>query len=813
MLPASCFKLLASVHRQPKNMIKNYIVTALRNLRKNKAHSFINIAGLSVGMAVAMLIGLWIWNELSFNKYHKNYDHVAQVMLNQDFNGSTETGVAIPIALDAVIRKSYGSDFRHIAMVSWTESHILATGEKKLSFDGTFMDKEGPEIFSLRMLKGSRNGLQDPSSILISQSVSKALFGDTDPMGKMILLDNKSNFKVSGVYEDLPPNSSLHELSFLAPWDYYLKTFIPERVLSDWGDNSWQMYVQIADGTDMSRVSGKIRNAIMNNAGKEDARFKPLIFLQPMSNWRLYSEFKNGVNTGGAIQYVWMFGIIGIFVLLLACINFMNLSTARSEKRAKEVGIRKAVGSLRSQLIIQFYCESILTTVFAFTLALIMVALALPFFNQLADKQMTILWSNGFFWILCTGFTLFTALIAGSYPALYLSSFRPVKVLKGVFKAGRLAAVPRKALVVLQFTVSVVLIVGTIIVFNQIQFAKNRPVGYNRNGLIFIGMQTDDLHNHFDALSADLKSSGAVTYLAQSSSSTTGVENNRSGLVWKGKDPNMTDDFANIRVTTDYGKTVAWQFVDGRDFSNQFLTDSLGLIINEAAVKYMNLKNPVGENIRVGRNKVYHVIGVVKDMVMSSPYEPAKQTIYYITHEDFSYVIMRLNPNMSAHESIQKIEAACKTYSPSVPFSFQFADESYARKFSNEERIGKLASLFAVLAIFISCLGLFGMATFTAEQRIKEIGVRKVLGASVFSLWRLLSRDFVNLVVISLLISIPAAYYFMGQWLQHYEYRSPMPWWVFAAAGAGAIIITLLTVSFQSIHAALMNPTKSLKTE
>ena len=793
-------------------MIKNYFTTAFRSLRKNKALSFINIAGLSVGMAVAILIGLWIWNEHSFNKYHQHYDQVAQVMLNQDFNGSTATGVAIPIALDAVVRKSYGSDFKHIAITSWTESHILTTGEKKLSFDGTFMDKEGPEIFSLRMLKGSRNGLQDPSSLLISQSVSKALFGDADPMGKTVLLDNKGSFKVSGVYEDIPSNSSLHNLRFLAPWDYYLKTFIPERVLSDWGDNSWQMYVQIADRAEMNKVSGKIRNAILNNAGKEDARFKPMIFLQPMSNWRLYSEFKNGVNTGGAIQYVWMFGIIGIFVLLLACINFMNLSTARSEKRAKEVGIRKAVGSLRSQLIIQFYCESFLTTVFAFVCALALVGLALPFFNLLADKQMKILWNNGLFWTLCVGFTLFTALIAGSYPALYLSSFRPVRVLKGVFKAGRLAAVPRKALVVLQFSVSVVLIVGTIIVFNQIQFAKNRPVGYNRNGLIYIGMQTDDLHNHFDALSVDLKSSGAVTYLAQSSSPTTGVENNRSGLVWKGKDPNMTDDFANIRVTSDYGKTVGWQFVDGRDFSKQYQTDSSALIINEAAVNYMGLKNPVGENIRVGKRD-YRVIGVVKDMVMSSPYEPAKQTIYYITHEDFSYVIMRMNPDISAHDAIQKIEAACKVFSPSVPFSFQFADEAYAKKFSDEERIGKLASLFAILAIFISCLGLFGMATFTAEQRVKEIGVRKVLGASVFSLWRLLSRDFIYLVIISLCIATPVAYYFMGNWLQHYEYRTSMPWWVFLAAGAGAIIITLLTVSYQSIKAALANPTESLKNE
>jgi putative ABC transport system permease protein len=793
-------------------LIKNYLITALRNLRKNKAHSFINIAGLSAGMAVAILIGLWIWSELSFNKYHQNYERVAQVMLSQDFNGTISTGVAVPIALDAAIRKNYGNDFIHIAMVEWTDAFVLTSGEKKLSFRGTYMDKEGPEIFSLQMLKGSRDGLKDPSSMLINRSVSKALFGDGDPMGRTIVLNNKGSFKVAGVYEDIPSNSSLHDLSFLAPWSYYLKTFMPERALTDWGDNSWQMYVQMADQADMNRVSEKIKNIALNNSGKEDARFKPAIFLQPMSKWRLYSEFKNGVNIGGAIRYVWMFGIIGIFVLLLACINFMNLSTARSEKRAKEVGIRKAIGSLRSQLIIQFYCESILTTVFAFILSLILVWLMLPFFNQLAGKQMTILWNNGLFWTLCTGFTLFTALVAGSYPALYLSSFKPVKVLKGVFKAGKLAAVPRKALVVLQFTVSVVLIAGTIIVFNQIQYAKNRPVGYNRNGLLYISMQTNDLHNHFDAVSADLKSSGAVTYMAQSSSPTSGVENNRSGLQWKGKDPAMTDDFGNIRVTTDYGKTVGWQFVDGRDFSNQYLTDSSALIINEAAVKYMGLKNPVGENIRVGR-KDYHVIGVVMDMVMSSPYEPAKQTIYYITHEDFSYVIIRINPNISAHEAIQKIETVCKTYSPSVPFSYQFADEAYAKKFSDEERIGKLASLFAILAIFISCLGLFGMATFTAEQRIKEIGVRKVLGASVFSLWRLLSRDFVTLVTISLLIAIPLAYYFMGQWLQHYEYRTAMPWWVFVTAGVGAIVITLLTVSYQSIKAALANPVKSLKTE
>jgi ABC-type antimicrobial peptide transport system permease subunit len=793
-------------------MLKNYLVIALRNLRKNKVHSTINIAGLSVGMAVAMLIGLWIWNELSFNKYHQNYDRIAQVMINQTFNGDVSSSVAIPIALNAELRKTYGSDFKHIAMSSWTDNHVLAARDKKINYRGIYLDKEGPDIFSLDMLKGKRTGLKDPSGILVSESVAKALFGNQDPMGKIIKLNNNIVYTVTGVYADLPLNTSLHDIAFMLPWDSYIANFIPPRVMTDWGDNSWQMYVQIADNGNISTLSEKIKNLILSRCGPEDARFKPTIFLQPMSKWHLYSEFKNGINTGGAIRYVWLFGIIGVFVLLLACINFMNLSTARSEKRAKEVGIRKAVGSLRSQLIHQFYFESMVTALFAFALSLLLVWLVLPFFNVLANKNMTILWSNPLFWIISAGFTLFTALIAGSYPALYLSGFQPVKVLKGHFKAGPLAAIPRKVLVVVQFTVSVTLIIGTIIVFNQIQYTKNRPVGYSRNALIYIEMATRSMMDHFYQVRADMLRTGAVAEVAESSSPTSGVENNRSGLVWKGKDPAMTDDFANIRVTSEYGKTVGWQITEGRDFSSQLLTDSTALIINETAVKYMGLKNPVGENVRVGK-RTLTVIGVAKNMVMSSPYETVKQAIFYITPEDFNYIIIRMNPKIGAHDALKKIEAVCKNYEPSIPFSYKFSDEEYAKKFSDEERIGKLAAVFAALAIFISCLGLFGMATFMAEQRIKEIGVRKVLGASVFNLWKLLSKDFVTLVVISLIIAIPLSYSFLNSWLQHYEYRTTIPWWIFGAAGAGAILITLLTVSYQSIKAALANPVKSLKTE
>lgn len=794
-------------------MFRHHLRIAFRNLYKNKAHSFINIAGLSVGMAVSLLIGLWIWNQLSFDKYHDNYHRIAAVMERHTVNGVVKTGAAIALPLETAMRTTYEKDFTHIVMASWTDPHVLAAGDKKVSYSGNFMGSEGPEMLTLHMLRGTRDGLKGPSGILLSQSVATALFGQADPMDKLINLDNKAAFKVSGVYEDLPVNTTFHELAFIAPWDFYVATanWIG-RSPTDWNDNSLMMYVQVARQADMGKVSEKIKDIKLSKAGPAIARFKPEIFLHPMRKWHLYSEFKNGINTGGAIQYVWLFGIIGMFVLLLACINFMNLSTARSERRAKEVGVRKTIGSGRWQLVGQFFAESFLMAALALAFSLILVVLLLPFFNEMADTNIVIAWSSPTFWLMTVGFALFTGLIAGSYPAFYLSSFRPVKVLKGTFRAGQSAATPRKVLVVLQFTVSVVLIIGTVIVFRQIQFAKDRPVGYSRDSLLFMEMATTDLHDHYDALRTDLLNSGAIKEIAESTSPTTGVNYNRSDVAWKGKDPAMAADFGNIVVSSTYGGTVGWQFTAGRDFSSQLHTDSAALILNETAVKYMGLKDPIGEIVKIGQRN-YTVIGIIKDMVMGSPFESVKQTIFRLGSGPLDYINIKLNPDAGAHDALHKIEVICKVYSPSVPFSYKFVDEGYARKFSSEERVSRLASLFAALAIFISSLGLFGMASFMAEQRVKEIGVRKVLGASIFSLWKLLSREFMALILISILIAIPLTYYFMDNWLQHYQYRSAMSWWIFAAAAAGALLITLLTVSYQGIKAALMNPVKSLRSE
>ncbi len=795
-------------------MLKNYIKIAFRNLVKQKGYSFINIAGLATGMAVAILIGLWIWDELSYDKYHENYDRIAQVWQHNVYNGNTESQVSNPYLMAEEIRNNFGSDFKYVLQSSWNSTHILAFGEKRFNKDGYYFEPEVTEMLTLKMLKGTRDGLREPHSILLSASIAKAFFGDADPMNQLMRIDNKQDVKVTGVYEDLPHNTFFWNMNYLLPWELYIITneWI-KKMQNPWGSNFTQTFAQLAENTDMEKVSAKIKNVKFNKLTDEhERRYKPLVFLLPMSQWHLHSEFKNGINIGGRIEFVWLFGIIGVFVLLLACINFMNLSTARSEKRAKEVGIRKCVGSERSQLVNRFFSESLLVAFLAFVVALLLVQLALPAFNQVADKKLILPWLNLTFWVVGICFSLTTGLIAGSYPALYLSSFQPVKVLKGTFRVGRFASLPRKILVVLQFTVSVTLIIGTIIVFNQIQFAKNRPIGYERNGLINIFMSTPDIHKHFETVRNELKSLGAIIEMAESGSPPTSHWNTNGGFDWKGKDPALAVDFPNNGITHEYGKTIGWKFIDGRDFARDLATDSSAFVINEIAAKFIGFKSPVGETL-IWEKKPFTIIGVIKDMVIESPYEPARPSLFHISKDEENVLLLKINPAISPHEAIHKIETVFKTYNPESPFEYKFVDEDYARKFSDEERVGKLASFFAALAIFISCLGIFGLASFVAEQRAKEIGVRKVMGASVFILWKMLSKDFVMLVIISLLIAIPASLYYMNNWLLKYEYRTTISWWVFILAGTGALLITLATVSYQAIKAALANPVNSLRTE
>jgi putative ABC transport system permease protein len=785
-------------------MIKNYFKIAWRNLIKNKAHSIINITGLATGMAVAMLIGLWVWDEVSFDKYHQHYDSIGEIMTTQTSNSQTVTFGATVVPLANELRTKYGNNFKLTALASGG-THILSAGETKISQQGIWAEPELPELLSLEMIKGKYTTFNDPTSILLSAATANALFGNADPINKVVRVDNYKDMKVAGVYQNLPHNTTLSETMFLLPWaspaNFWSKS--PAK----WDNHGCQLYVQLNPHVDFNKVSAQIRN-ITTPYNKSIAE---TIQVFPMSRWHLFNEFQNSVSVGGRIQFIWLFGIIGSFVLLLACINFMNLSTARSEKKAKEVGIRKAVGSLRGQLIRQFLTESMLVVFLAFGLTILMVCLAIPYFNSIADKQVSLPWGNPLFWLFTLGFIFVTGLLAGSYPAFYLSGFKPIKVLKGSFKVGRLASIPRKVLVVVQFTVSIILIIGTIIVFRQIQFAGNRPVGYSREGLITVEMNTPQIYGHYDVLRNDLVQTRAVQDMAESSNATTEIYSTNTGFNWEGKAPGFDPTFATVFVSTDFGKTIGWKITDGRDFSRNY-SDTDAFILNESALKLTGIQNPIGKTIH-WNGKDHVITGVVKDMIMESPYKATLATVFCMKPDWVKYITVRVNPAMPMHEALSKIEPVFKKYNPGSPFEYKFNDDEYARKFSDEQRIGRLATVFAALAIFISCLGLFGMASFIAEQRIKEIGVRKVLGATVFNLWRLLSADFVMLVVISLLIATPTAYYFMHNWLQNYEYRTTISWWIFGVTGFGAIVLTLATVSYQSIKAALANPVKSLKTE
>jgi ABC-type antimicrobial peptide transport system permease subunit len=791
-------------------MIKNYFKIAWRNLLKDKLHSFINIIGLSIGMAIALVISLWMYDELSFNKNFANYNRIAQVEQNLVNNGEVQTWSNEPYPLAEELRTHYGSDFRHIVMAADWNDHILTIGDKKVTMTGGFFEKEMPQMFSMKMIAGSDN-LNDPSSVLLSASAARAWFANGNPLNKIIKIDQMPPVKVTGVYEDFPRNSTLANLNFVSTWDLFYTANDVKSTTDPWRPNFTKLYVQLNDNAEINAVNARIRDAKLKKLNPHLAKKKPALFLHPMNKWHLYAEFKNGVNVGGAIQYVWMFGITGVFVLLLACINFMNLSTARSEKRAKEVGIRKTIGSRRRQLIIQFFSESLLTVFLAFAVSILLVQLTLSFFNSVADKQMTIPWGNPRFWLSSIIFILLTASIAGSYPAVYLSAFNPVKVLKGTFKAGRFAAIPRKILVIVQFTVSVILIIGTIIVYQQIQFARNRPVGYSRSNLISIPTFNPNIHRHFEAVKSELIKTGAVVSVAESQSPTTAIWNSTSGFSWPTKDPDQSIDFGVVNASYEYGKTIGWQLKEGRNFSKDF-ADTSSLILNEAAVHFMNLKNPVGQRV-TWWNQPYTIIGVIDNMVIESPYDAPRPVIYGLVTDGGNMALLKLNPSLNARDAISKIEPVFKSFNPDQPFTYSFVDDDYAKKFGNEERIGKLANTFAILAVIICCLGLFGLTSFVAEQRRKEIGVRKVLGASVFNVWQLLSRDFMLLVFISLFMAIPIAYYFMHNWLLNYQYRTGLSVWVFIAAGVAALLITLLTVSFQSIRAAIANPVKGLRTE
>jgi putative ABC transport system permease protein len=790
-------------------MFKNYFKTAWRNIMLGRGYSVLNIFGLATGMAVALIIGLWVYNQYSYDKFLPDYKQLYQVRRNFYGNGDTLTYGGASLKLTDALRNQI-PEIESVAETDGGGLHGLMVANRKLYMNGNHVAGDFLAMFQFTLLEGeAKNVLSDPYSIVLTESTAKALFGNEDALNKTVRYDNKNDLKVTGVLKDIPSNSTL-QFNFLVPFSYLESTdsFVKQARSAGFGWTNFVTYVKLKPGITYAQAAPKIRD-IQKSEKDNSMSMTTNIVLDPVENWHLYNNFDNGKPVAGFIEYVRIFSVIGILVLLIACINFINLTTARSEKRAKEVGIRKAIGSRKKELVSQFLIESVLLTFIAFLFSILFVQLALPSFNTLTGDAIKIPFANVTFWIVTLGCVLVTALAAGSRPAFYLSSFNPVKVLKGNFQGGKAAAVPRKILVVLQFSCSIALIISTFIIYQQVQYAKDRPSGYDKNRLMMTDMN-EDLTRNYTAIRNEIKDKGIAELITTASSKVTTGGNHRDLEAWPGKRSGEFINMGYIHVSEDYFNTVGMSMKEGRNFSGN--SDTLDVIFNEAAVKLLRLNNPINQVITYIDTRL-KIIGVVKDALMASPFAPADPTIFMYEANPQNVMMYRLSAGIKTQDAIIELTSIFNKYNPAYPFNYTFADDSYAAKFNLEVLIGKLAGLFAVFAIFISCLGLFGLAAYMAEQRTKEIGIRKVLGASIPQVWLLLSKDFILLVLISCFIASPVTFYFLTGWLQKYDYRISISPFVFILAGIAAIVITIITISFQSIKAAIANPVKSLRTE
>ena len=790
-------------------MIKNYFKTAWRTIKNNKAYSAINIIGLAGGMAVALMIGLWVNNEYHFDKFLPNYQQAYSVKRNYNSNGDTLTFATVSLKLAETLRREV-PEIEYVAESDWMGPRGLMVGDTKVYLRGTQAGEDFLKIFQYPLKYGNVNTIfKDAYSIVLTESTAKALFGDADPVNKMVRFDNKNDLRVTGILKDLPANSTLN-FNWIVPFNYLDQT--NPRIKNDrtgsYANNSYQLFVKLKDGIGQEQIASRIRDIEHTEKNNINA-MNSLVILEPLADWHLYGKYENGKVVGGFIEYVRMFSLIGALVLLIACINFINLTTARSEKRAREVGVRKAIGSLRQHLIVQFLTESFLLTFFAFILSLAFVYISLPAFNALTGSKIGMPFSNGWFWLTMLACVAITALIAGSRPAFYLSSFQPVKVLKGTLQKGRASSLPRKVLVVLQFTCSIALIISTIIIYQQVQHAKNRPTGYDINRVI-VSNSNADLNANYTALKNELVQKNIVSSLTSATSPATEVYWHSDVEEFAGKQPGETVEMGVVITGEDYFRTLGMSMKEGRDFNG--INDTLSVIFNEAAIKRLRLKDPVSQVINF-QGTQYTITGVVKDALMVSPFSPADPTMFFCDSEPKGNIMYRLSPGIATQEAMTQLTAVFNKYNPAFPYNYQFADENYATKFKLEVLIGKLAGIFAALAILISCLGLFGLAAYIAEQRTKEIGIRKVLGATIAQVWLLLSKEFIILVLVSCCIASPLAFYFLNNWLQDYDYRISIGASVFILAAVAAVIITIATISFQAIKAAIANPVKSLRTE
>lgn len=791
-------------------MMKKYVLTAWRSLGRNKAFSAINIVGLAIGMAATILIALWIQNELSFDRSYKKTDRLYQVFTRQTEKGKASAWESTPDPLAPVLKTSY-PDIEDAARVTESDA-LLSVADKHIKSTGVFADTGFISMFDFDLLKGSAAGALDKiQNIVITESLAKRLFGNEDPIGKYIRLDTADNFAVTAVLKDLPGNTRFR-FEYILPFAYAEKIYGKNDSWTAYNDRT---YVLLTEKARINEVNEKIKYVSNTYLDAEDKEAGLSHFLYPASRWHLYDKSENGQMTGGQINRVKLFGLIACIILLIACINFTNLSTARSEKRAKEVGIRKVIGARRGSLIIQFISESMILAFIAGVFAIVLAFLFLPVYNNILQTDFSLRFESPAFWISWVGFIIGTGLLAGCYPAFYLSSFNAASILKSAHKYTGKVFTPRKILVVVQFTFALTLIISTLIIRKQIQYVEERETGFDKKLLIFSPLEKGNRKN-YPLLKQELLNSGAVTSVTKS---LVPISADWTSNMWGYEWPGSTQadgrlSFDAFSSDADFAKTLGTSLVAGRDIDiYQYPTDSSAILLNEKAAEIMKLGDPLGQTIKRG-DEVYHVVGIVKNFIVGSPYNNTRPMIVmgpkYGWYRAIHY---KLNGARPVSESIDKIRGIFKKYSPDYPFEHSFVDDAYAEKFRNEQTVKKIANIFAALAVFISCLGLFGLATYMAESRVKEVGIRKVLGASPVNIAALLSSDSVKLVIISIFISIPVAWWAMNNWLHNYEYRTTISGWIFLLAGVLALAIAIFTIAYQSIKAALANPVKSLRSE
>ncbi|WP_439695751.1 ABC transporter permease [Mucilaginibacter sp. AW1-7] len=790
-------------------MIKNYLKIAWRNIVKNKAHSFINIAGLSVGLACSLLILLWVQNELNIDAYHQNGDRLYKVYEQEYYDHKIDGNYDTPGQMAAELKKTLPEVEYAINMEDENDNHTFRVANKILKLNGTFAGADIFKMFSYPLLIGEAGtALNSPASIAISQKMAVMFFGQPDvAIGKTIRFDDERDFTVTAVFKDLPGNTS-RKFDYLINWGAYLADHPGSK---RWDNSGPLTFVMLRKDANPASADKKITH-FLDTYRTFQKSYRVEYGLQRFDQVYLHSNFENGKITGGRIEYVKLFSIIAVFVLLIACINFMNLTTAQSVKRAREIGVRKVMGAVRGVLIRQFIGESLLLTVLAVSVALVLAIVLLPVFNQVTQKQIIMPFNEASFWLKLFIITITTGLVSGSYPALFLSSFNPVKVLKGTLKLDAGAVWFRKGLVIMQFVLSSVLIIATIVVSKQVNFIQTRNLGYDRENLLYIPIE-GDLGGKYDIFKNEAMNLPEIKSVSQISNNPTFIDNSTISVTWDGKDPNNTVAFPNIAVGYNFVSTMKLKMLAGRDFSDNYPTDSNNFIINQVTQQKLGFTNPVGKSITMWGRKG-KIIGLVKDFHFQSLHKQILPLIIHLVKGklDGGDILIRTQPGKTK-EALAGISKLSKILNPNFPFNYNFSDEQYQKLYKSEQIVGRLSNIFAFLAIFISCLGLLGLAMFTAEQRIKEIGVRKVLGASAASIFGLLSSEFLVLIIIAMLIASPVAWYALNSWLQGFAYRTTIQWWIFALSGGLVILIALATVSVQAIKAALMNPVKSLRSE